>query len=171
MAGVTTNFLWPFPTTGDLANVAPDMAALAAAIDTTLGSAWTTWNPAWTAVTTPPALGNGVLSGRFKRLGKWGVFGFALVTGTTTTFGTGAWRFSYPPGWQLANTNHSAGWATTYDTSIATPFVGTAWFVTSGPPSTIEVRTHAATTAAGAAVPFTWSSTDVLQVGGVVELV
>ena len=58
--------------------------------------AFTTYVPAWTAATTPPVLGNGTITGRFFRVGKLVYYQLVLTAGTTTTFGTGAWRFSLP---------------------------------------------------------------------------
>lgn len=168
MAGATTNFLWPFPTVGDPANVAPDMAALAAAVDGTLGNAETTYSPVWTALGTPPSLGTGTLTGRFKRFGKWGIYDFVLTPSASTTFGTGSWRFSLPPGWTLLSTTRMAGYALSYDTSLVTTYVGIA-FPTST--TTVEIRSHGLTAANNVTVPFTWATSDLQEVMGTVELV
>ncbi len=59
---------------------------------------WTTYTVAWTAVTTPPAIGNGTLTGRYRRaVDSDLVFvEIFMLAGTTTTFGSGEWRFSLP---------------------------------------------------------------------------
>lgn len=57
---------------------------------------WTDYVPTWTAVTTNPALGNGALAGRWLKAGKLLVVSIKLTVGSTTTFGTGSWLFTYP---------------------------------------------------------------------------
>lgn len=170
MAGATTNFAWPFPTNGDPANVAPDDQTMLSAVDGTLGNAGTVYAPIWTAVTTPPNLGTGVLAGRFHRFAKWGWFSINLTPDGSTTFGTGAWRFTLPVGWQMLSLNTLAGHAWAFDTSLTTTAVGEMVPVALGPPTTIEFRGHGSTAAASGTVPFAWATTDHLYVTGVVEL-
>ncbi len=171
MAGATTNFAWPFPTTGDPANVAPDDQTMLSAVDGTLGNALTAYTPVWTAVTTPPALGTGTLSGRFKQFGKWGWYTINFTPDGTTTFGTGAWRFTLPPTWRMLTLNATAGHVWAFDTSTTTTALGEMIPVAAGPPTTIEFRGHASTVAASVTVPFAWATTDHLYIEGLVELV
>jgi hypothetical protein len=61
---------------------------------------WEDFTPVWTAASTAPAIGNGTLAGRFVQLGT-GTGSLVVATirfqaGGTTTFGTGAWRFTFP---------------------------------------------------------------------------
>ncbi|WP_433415016.1 hypothetical protein ACQP1V_36220 [Microtetraspora malaysiensis] len=67
---------------------------------TDLYAGWTAYTPVWTAATTNPGLGNGTLQGAYKRadVGKAVLFRLRLVMGSTTTYGSGAWSFSLPPG-------------------------------------------------------------------------
>jgi hypothetical protein len=58
--------------------------------------AWTTYTPIWTADTSNPALGDGVLTGRYKTIGKSVFFNIQVTTGTTTTYGSGDWQFGLP---------------------------------------------------------------------------
>lgn len=57
------------------------------------------FTPTWTAATTAPALGAGVLLGRQLRDGKLGDLEIKLTAAANTTYGTGAWRFALPSGW------------------------------------------------------------------------
>ncbi|MFB6618796.1 MULTISPECIES: hypothetical protein [Bacteria] len=57
--------------------------------------AWTTYTPTWTA-TTNPALGNGVLTGRYLKVGRKCLADIRLEMGSTTTYGSGAYAFSVP---------------------------------------------------------------------------
>lgn len=61
-----------------------------------IGEYNTTWTPAWSCVTTPPALGNGTLIGRYTDTAEWVDFFIHLTAGSTTTFGSGAWQFDLP---------------------------------------------------------------------------
>lgn len=58
---------------------------------------WQTYSPAWTASTTNPAIGNGTISGRYIYLNKHTVRAvIRIAMGTTTTRGTGNYKFSLP---------------------------------------------------------------------------
>jgi hypothetical protein len=60
------------------------------------GSEWYDYTPVWTALTTPPVLGNGTLTGRYARVGPIVQCKIAWAAGATTTFGVGTWLFSIP---------------------------------------------------------------------------
>jgi hypothetical protein len=60
------------------------------------GDEWVTYVPAWTATTTNPDIGNGTISGRFRRLGSTVHVQIYVQTGSTTTYGSGTYRFSLP---------------------------------------------------------------------------
>lgn len=55
-----------------------------------------TYTPAWTTSGVAPVLGNGTLTGGYVRTGSVVVATINLVIGSTTTFGTNAWKFSLP---------------------------------------------------------------------------
>lgn len=59
---------------------------------------WDDYTPAWTTDANPqPSVGNGALTGRWKRDGRTIVGWINLVAGSTTTFGTTSdWNFSLP---------------------------------------------------------------------------
>lgn len=60
------------------------------------GAAWTTYTPTWRSSGTQPAVGNGVLVGRYRQFGKTIVGGIILTAGSTTTYGTGTYSFDIP---------------------------------------------------------------------------
>lgn len=167
MSGTTTNFLWPYPTGGDVANVASDVQNLAAAADATLGNAWTAYSPSWTATGVAPVVGTGTLVGRFKFFNKWGLARITLTAGGTTTFGTLLYRWSLPPGWTLNDTTSIYGIGSVYDSSTTTQYTGSVWAAST---TTVAIRTHAATTDASATVPMTPATGDIWQLLMVVEL-
>lgn len=55
-----------------------------------------TYGVTWTAVSVNPAIGNGTLNGSYFIDGNTVKIFISLTAGTTTTFGTGAYRFSLP---------------------------------------------------------------------------
>ncbi|MEU5197294.1 hypothetical protein AB0G86_25135 [Streptomyces scabiei] len=58
--------------------------------------AWTAFTPTWTSSGTAPALGNGVLVGRYQRVGRTITCHINLIPGSTSTFGTGNYSFALP---------------------------------------------------------------------------
>jgi hypothetical protein len=61
-----------------------------------IGAAWTSYTPTWAAATTNPTLGNGTKSGAYIQAGKLVIFRIVIVGGSTTTWGSGVYTFSYP---------------------------------------------------------------------------
>lgn len=61
-----------------------------------IGDAWTSYTPVWTSSGTAPALGNGTLTGVYRQAGKLTIFRLTLTMGSTTTYGTGEYRLTYP---------------------------------------------------------------------------
>lgn len=57
---------------------------------------WTAYTPTWTASTTNPVLGNGVLVGRYQRIGRTVTVHINLTVGATTTVGSGDYSFALP---------------------------------------------------------------------------
>lgn len=56
-----------------------------------------TWSVSWTTESgAAPALGNGTLSGRYIKIGRFVSCIINLIGGSTTTFGGGVWRFDFP---------------------------------------------------------------------------
>jgi len=54
------------------------------------------YTPSWTSTGTAPAIGNGTLSGRYFRVGNLIIAQIYWLAGSTTTFGTAAYRMSLP---------------------------------------------------------------------------
>lgn len=52
--------------------------------------------PQWTAASSAPSIGNGTLTGIFLEISDLRWLQVQLVAGSTTAFGTGAWRFQPP---------------------------------------------------------------------------
>jgi hypothetical protein len=57
---------------------------------------WISYQPVWSSTGTPPTLGNGTLTGKFKLVGDSQEVHFELNGGTTTSAGTGGYTFTVP---------------------------------------------------------------------------
>lgn len=87
---------FPYPSLSDAPNGPAAIEALAAAVDDLLNGEWEAFTTSWTASTTPPTLGNGMIEAVYKRVGKRVDFRIHLTAGSTTNFGAGTWQFTLP---------------------------------------------------------------------------
>ena len=69
---------------------------LTAAQMNSIGEAWIAYTPSWTSGGTQPVLGNGSITGFYTQVNKIVIARMFLVAGSTTTFGTGSYSFSFP---------------------------------------------------------------------------
>ncbi|MDG4790366.1 hypothetical protein O7626_31355 [Micromonospora sp. WMMD1102] len=66
-------------------------------VDDIANPAWTTYTPTWTGSLTNPVLGNGTLEGKWRQVDPLMVaVRIKLVPGSTTTFGSGNYKFALP---------------------------------------------------------------------------
>lgn len=63
---------------------------------TSMLDTWTSYTPTWTAATTNPSLGNGTIVGRYIKIGRTCTAVIKLTMGSTTTYGSGLYRFGIP---------------------------------------------------------------------------
>ena len=133
--------------------------------------AWTAYTPTWASSGTQPAIGNGSILGRYVQVGKTVTVMINLVMGTTTTFGTGTYTFTVP--FLSVNRMNNAwvgsalGTHVGFSAFVATPvlnFNATAFNVFS--PTGVNGASNAWTNA----VPFTWASTDIIDISMTYEM-
>lgn len=121
-----------------------------------LSDPWDAYTVTWSSSGTAPAIGNGLLSGFVKQVGKWIRGRIFLDYGTTTTAGTGTWQFTLPA--TSAVGRGSLGTAVCYDGSVLYPRLvyqnGTGTLVVS----------DMTPTRIGATNPFSWNSTSELNI-------
>lgn len=86
-----------------------------------VGDPWVAYTPAWTSSGTAPALGNGTIAGGYVDRGNTVDFRLKMTLGSTSTVGTGTYRFSIPFATTLAAGSVIAGAASFED-------VGTAFY-------------------------------------------
>lgn len=124
-----------------------------------LQATWDTYTPTWTG-TSNPSIGNGVLTGRYLRLGKTIICTIVMQMGSTTTYGSGTWTITLPVASVWASqTDVSMGSAHLFDTSATARKTGQVFNVGQ---STVRIVTDSATLV-GTAVPWTWATGDVLS--------
>jgi hypothetical protein len=77
---------------------ASDLQAMVTQIDSLTSPGWTSYTPTWSASGTAPAIGNGTLTGRYRRVanGDLVIVEIHQTWGSTTTNGTGFYSWSLP---------------------------------------------------------------------------
>jgi len=130
---------------------------LTAATLNTIGAAWETWTPVWTASTTNPVIGNGTITGSYARINKTVIGQMSIIVGSTTTFGTGTYRISLPFGTMVA-TNGAVGYATLLDASAG--YVAYTGLATQATTSLFEFRIGNAQGQFSSTVPVTLANSD-----------
>jgi len=131
-----------------------------------IGAAWTSYTPTWTASGTAPAIGNGVLAGAYKKLGKLLFVRVRWVAGSTTTFGTGQYFFALPAGVSSVGGVEQPLVGKGFDSSSGLNYV-LAGFVIAGA-TKIEAISNAAG-GVGQTSPVTWANGDNMHFTGVIE--
>lgn len=134
---------------------------------------WLAYTPTWTAQSgTAGTIGNGTLQGRYRVLGRLVFVSIDLITGSTTTYGTGFWGFGLPSGIACAGNANSrtllSAWA--YDLSSSNEYVGVARGSGSvGAFDNTSLVPAFPNAFAGASRPFVWAAGDLLSIFGVLE--
>jgi DNA/RNA endonuclease YhcR with UshA esterase domain len=130
-------------------------------------SAWTAYTPVWTASSTNPGLGNATLTGHYAQIGSTVHFRIRLRAGSTTTFGTGSYRFTLPVEAVavFSGAGEIIGQAAILDNSLGDRYVRHAYTFSSTICSLVDEAGVAVTNT----VPFTWASLDNLSIVGTYE--
>jgi hypothetical protein len=144
--------------TAQLTNVTvvDNLTGTAGDVDNFIFSKPTSYTPTWTTSGTAPVLGNGSLTGSYMRNGRTIAVTVELALGSTSTTGTGDWRFALP---STAQTNY-LGSAIMSDSGVNL-YVGSA--------IALQNQTYAVVSAnavggnVASTVPFTWGNADSLR--------
>lgn len=134
-----------------------------------LTDAWTPYTPTWRSSGTQPALGNGTLTAAYRESGTFGEAHITLTIGSTSTFGTGIYRFDVPTGWSFT-TSRLRGLSMITD-ATGNVFLGGNIMATS---TLVTTRVHGlaiANSIPGSTIPMTWATGDVwyLRFSGEIE--
>lgn len=123
------------------------------------------YTPSWISSGTAPALGNGTLTGRYKRQGDLVAVHINLTTGSTTTYGTGAYTLTLPVGGivgQLLGVQVK-------DASAGARYSGQVELVTTDGAG-MRMNVGSSTSNVGATVPMTFASGDQILISGIYEV-
>ena len=131
------------------------------------GAPWLSYTPSWTSSGTAPALGNGTITGKYKQIGKTVFVRVHLSLGSTSTTGTGNWRFTLPI---AASSSDGVVMPATFLDNGVNWYTGTVTCAYDGSTSYVVPLTSASpSTAVTTAVPFTWATADALTFNGSYE--
>lgn len=129
--------------------------------------AWTTYTPTWTASSSNPVLGNGTLLGRYKALdANTYIISVQVSMGSTTTYGSGTWRFALPAGVTTAAREQVMS-AVSLDLSLVILASGIVRFAAS---STRCENVVIGSGIVNATTPHTWANGDFLAFTGIIEV-
>jgi transcription elongation factor len=139
---------------------------LTAATLNTIGAASESFTPTWSSTGTAPVLNNGTLTGRYFRFNKLVIAQISWTAGSTTTFGTGSYRFSLPI--TANNTLYTAGYGTYGDASTLNTYVSSVSFVST---TTVQVVTNVngLNSVWGQATPVAMAVSDTCQITVIYE--
>ncbi len=118
---------------------------------------WISYTPSWTSITgvNPGGIGNGTLTGRYRRLGPGTVHAEVFLQGgTTTNWGSGIYALGLPLTATGASVNSSVGSAHALDSGVL-EYAGACKVYT-----TSTVRIFFNTASWGATTPFTMGNND-----------
>lgn len=186
-ASTSTGLKWASPaTTSELANVAEvesagtsdtwprgdhvhGIADNAIAASKIKAEAWTAYDPAWTATVSNPLIGNGTKNGRYFVSGKLLYISIRVDMGSTTTYGSGNWRFGLPPGLTTTGMNRLLD-VMAFDTSASSlkQYLALSNYASSS--TLVCVKVDGTQAEFGSTQPFTWASGDSLWIHGILEL-
>lgn len=137
-----------------------ELEAMADQIDALTGTGFTAYTPTWTASSSNPAIGNGQIDAGYRYVPESDlvVYEGRIVTGTTTTYGSGFWQITAPITASAGSANRTVlvGEAIDASAGSAHPIVG-RWF------SGTLVFNGVAGTSVSSTVPFTWATGDELR--------
>lgn len=115
---------------------------------------------AWTAVSVNPAIGNGSLAANYTIIGDRCFLEILITMGSTTTYGTGAWRLSLPV---PATASVAVGMTGRFrDASVPAFFMIMATLQTT---TTFSMATESSTVT-DASSPFAWAVNDTIHISG-----
>lgn len=94
------------------------------------GSELYSYSVVWDAETSSPSVGNGSLTGKYRRVGSMVLLNIRLVIGSTTSQGSGAWNFEPP--FEVDNSSYWAGSCVGYNDSAGNWHSGNSMIEPSG---------------------------------------
>lgn len=120
------------------------------------------YTPTWTGSGSNPAIGNGTLIGTWSRDGNRVHVDVELKMGSTTTYGTGTWRWALPvPPRNTAGESWKVGPAHLYDDNATLVNVGVA--LSNPALSYVTIEYHGGAAGITPTTPWTWAQDDLIR--------
>jgi hypothetical protein len=114
-------------------------------------------------------LGNGTITGRYRRIGITGFVHVTLVAGTTTTYGTGHYTVTLPSGWTGRTLTNGIQTGTMINVRGGSTYPGQVWCYSAGTVLYL-VDASAPMVLATNTVPGTWAAGDYFTLNITLEL-
>lgn len=127
---------------------------------------WTAWTPTWTGSVSNPSIGaGGIMSGFYTVIGNTLHFQILMVMASSTSFGSGQYSWSLPPGFTAAAFGDICyGSALLLDS-------GTTWAVGACHRNTDTTISITTTSPVGSTFPWTWADNDRIHMSGTIRIV
>lgn len=138
-----------------------DLFGVRQALRTLLPTRWIEYTPTWTGSSSNPAIGNGVLTGKYIRNAFLCYVTIEVEYGSTTTAGSGTYKWTIPvPRAAESTAPRLCGSAFAFDTNVGTYYTGVV-VAQSTEGNTVSCATHADTSFVGHNTPVaTWATGD-----------
>jgi len=133
---------------------------LTAATMNSIGATWESFTCAWTGSITNPAIGNGSITASYAQINKLLIVSVIVVSGTTTTFGSGNYKFSMPV--SIVQGQPTMGWGVVLDASAGYASYNANTIISTSA-TTVELYTTNGLTPIGAASPVTFAANDQIR--------
>jgi hypothetical protein len=130
---------------------------LTAATLNTIGAGWEVWTPSWSSTGVAPAIGNGFIGGTYCRFNKTIIADGYIIAGSTTTYGTGTYRFSVPIS-PMVSSNGLVGYGAIFDASAG--YISYSGVGSQASTTLVEFRLGAASNVFASTVPVTMGNAD-----------
>lgn len=150
--------------TDGVARLSIDSAGLITGTGTSLG-AYVSYTP--TLAGTGWALGNGTVTGKYSRIGRWVSFWAAFVAGSTSTFGSGNPRLSLPV--TPISDAVEGRWNVAFFDSSASLRYFSRGILSSSDVIAVTSGTNGVQTTTNSTTPFAWATSDTIIISGIYE--
>lgn len=128
---------------------------------------WTSYTPVWGAATTQPTLGNGAATGRYYLLGKTCTVFAHIRLGSTSTVGSGTYNVTIPFAPRAGEPSQFLT-SRLLDGSASLAYAGQAYLGSNKP--NVTYQGASSLVSANPTNPFTFATTDEIQVFGTYEI-
>lgn len=149
---------------------ASDLNTIVTQIDSLTAPGWTSYSPTWASSGTSPSIGNGTISGRYRRAANSDLVFVEIrqTWGSTTSNGTGVWNWTLPVTASSSAVSTVGTGQITDSGAISQPLISviastTLIVANSGPWPNTSTSINSRGGQIGAGTPFTLGNADSVQ--------